>query len=62
MRKFIFNTSVLSAVFGAWSIIQTTRTGPRDWRLILMWLSWGATVAIAIGSAKKEADELRIEE
>lgn len=62
MRKFIFNTSVLSAVVGAWSIVQTTRTGPRDWRLILMWLSWAATVAIAIGSVKEEADELRVEQ
>lgn len=62
MRKFIFNTSVLSAVFGAWSTIQTTRSGPRDWRLVLMWLSWAATVAVAIGSAQKEAEALRIEE
>jgi hypothetical protein len=50
MRKFIFNTSVLSSLFGAVGLIQTTRNGPRDWRLILMWISWGATVAIAVGT------------
>lgn len=62
MRKFVFNTSVLSAVFGAWSVLQRTRTGPRDWRLILMWVSWAATVGVAIGTVQEEADELRIEE
>lgn len=56
MRKFLFNTSILSAVFGVWGLAQTTRKGPRDWRLILMWVSWGLTVAIAVGSVAKEAD------
>ena len=50
MRKFIFNTTLLSAIVGGWSTVQSTRTGPRDWRLLLMWISWGATVAIAIGT------------
>lgn len=56
MRKFIFNTSVISAVVGVWGNVQATRRGPRDWRLILMWISWGLTVAIAIGTVIKEAD------
>ena len=50
MRKYILNTSVIGAVIGAWSVIQTTRRGPRDWRLALMWASWGITVALAIGA------------
>ena len=61
MRKFIFSTTVLGAVFGGWSTLQATRKGPRDWRLILMWVSWGLTVAIAVGTIVKEAqtqDEL----
>jgi hypothetical protein len=56
MRKFLFNTSILSAVFGVWGLAQATRKGPRDWRLILMWVSWGLTVAIAVGSVAKEAE------
>ncbi|MGV8857674.1 hypothetical protein [Rhodoglobus sp.] len=55
MRKFLFNSSLLSAVAGGWSIFQTTKQGPRDWRLILMWISWGLTVAIAVGTIVKEA-------
>jgi len=50
MRKFLFNTSVLSAAIGAFGLAKTTKRGPRDWRLILLWLSWGATLAIAIGT------------
>ncbi|MBI5161668.1 MAG: hypothetical protein HY996_09695 [Micrococcales bacterium] len=50
MRKFLFNTSVISAVFGVFSIVQMSRRGPRDWRLVLQWLSWGMSVAIAVGT------------
>jgi len=50
MRKFIFNTSLISAVFSGWSTVQATRHGPRDWRLLLLWLSWGISVALAVGS------------
>lgn len=56
MRRFLFNTTLLSALFGGWGTLQATRKGPRDWRLILMWLSWGATVAIAVGTIVKQAD------
>ena len=54
MRKYIFSSSVISAIFGGWSIMQSTRQGPRDWRLLLMWLSWGLTLAIAIGTVIDE--------
>ena len=56
MRKYLFNGALLSAIVGGWSTLQTTRQGPRDWRLILMWISWGITVAIAIGTIVKETD------
>jgi len=61
MRKFLFNTTLLSAIVGGWGTLQATRKGPRDWRLILMWVSWGATVAIAVGTIAEQArdnDEL----
>lgn len=51
---------MLSAVFGGWSTVQATRKGPRDWRLAAMWLIWGLTVAVAVGTVLKdhEIDEL----
>jgi hypothetical protein len=57
MRKYLFNGSLLSAVAGGWSIFQTTKQGPRDWRLILMWISWGLTIAIAVGTITKQAQD-----
>ncbi len=56
VRKFIFNTSFISAIFGGWGAIQSTRRGPRDWRLALLWISWGLSVAIAVGTVVKEAN------
>lgn len=59
MRKFILNSSIIGALFGAYSVIQTTRRGPRDWRLVLMWLGWGITVALAVGTVIQEDREAR---
>ena len=59
MRKFIFSGSVLGALFNGYSVIQTTRRGPRDWRLVLMWISWGLTLALAIGSVLEDDRDAR---
>jgi len=56
VRKFIFNTSILGALFSGVGVVKATTSGPRDWRLILMWVSWGLAVAIAVGTVIKEAD------
>ncbi len=40
--------------------MQTTRRGPRDWKLGLMWLSWGITVAIAIGTVIEDSRDGQI--
>lgn len=62
MRKFIFNVSVLSSLFGAVGLVKTTTQGPRDWRLILMWVAWAINVAIAVGTVVEETKELEYEE
>ena len=62
MRKFIFSTTVLGAIFGGWGTIQQTRRGPRDWRLALMWLSWALTVAIAIGTVAENSRTAELED
>jgi len=59
VRKFILNSSIISAAIGGFSAIQATRKGPRDWRLILMWVSWGITLALAIGSVLQDDEEAR---
>ncbi|MCA0217197.1 MAG: hypothetical protein LCH43_07560 [Actinobacteria bacterium] len=62
VRRFLFNTSILSALFGVFGVVQSTRRGPRDWRLILMWISWGLTVAIAVGTVVKDSQANELEE
>jgi uncharacterized membrane protein YraQ (UPF0718 family) len=56
MRKFIFSGPMLGAIFSGFSTIQASRHGPRDWRLILAWVSWGLTLAVAVGTVIKDAD------
>lgn len=62
MRKYLLSPSLLGAIFGAIGVVQTTRKGPRDWRLILMWITWGLGVAIAVGTVQEKAKEAEIEE
>jgi len=57
VRKFLFNGSIISAIFGGFTTIQATRKGPRDWRTILMWVAWAATLAVAVGTVIKEAND-----
>jgi len=57
MRKYLFNLSLLSSIFGVVAVIRQTMQGPRDWRLLLAWVAWGSTVAIAVGTAIEDAHE-----
>lgn len=58
MRRFLFNGAVIGAAFSAVGVINQTRTGPRDWRLALLWVSWGISVALAVGSVLDEQKRL----
>lgn len=57
MRKFLFNASVLGALFGGISALRATLRGPRDWRLILVWLGWGIAVTLAVADVVAESKE-----
>jgi hypothetical protein len=57
MRKFLFSGAVLSALFSGIGVVKATQRGPRDWRLILMWISWGLSVAIAVGTVIEDGKE-----
>lgn len=61
MRKFLFNASVLGAVFGGFTALRATLRGPRDWRLILVWLGWGISVALAVADVVKESQQDELE-
>lgn len=62
MRKFLFSGAVLSALFGGISAVRATREGPRDWRTTLLWVSWAATMASAIGTVIIDAQLAELDE
>ncbi len=63
MRKYVFNGAIIGAIFGAVGVIQTTRKGPRDWRLVLQWIAWASTTAVAVGNIieQSRADDAEAE-
>lgn len=51
MRKYLFGTGLLSALTGGLTLLRSARSEePFTWRTALAWLSWGITLALAIGS------------
>lgn len=62
MRKYLFNAGVLSAVASGLAVAKATRSGPRDWRLAMLWASWGIGVALALGAVKQREEAVREDE
>ena len=62
MRKYLFSGAVIASILGGIGVIRTTITGPRDWRLLLMWISWAASLAIAIGTVSDESKRAELTE
>lgn len=60
MRKFLFSPAIWSSLFSGIGVVRQTTGGPRDWRLILNWIVFGATVALAVGAViekNREAED-----
>ncbi|GAB3616761.1 hypothetical protein GCM10027416_13180 [Okibacterium endophyticum] len=62
MRKYLLNASVITTVASGFGLLQSTRKGPRDWRLALMWVGWAITVALAIGAVSQKAEQEKREQ
>jgi hypothetical protein len=60
MRKFIFSSAMIGVVSGGWNAVQATRHGPRDWRLLLLWIGWALGAAVAIGTVIEDANERKL--
>lgn len=51
MRKYLFGTGLITAVIGGVTLLRGMRSEETfTWRTALAWLSWGITLALAIGS------------
>jgi hypothetical protein len=61
MRKFIFSSAMIGVVSGGWNAVKATRNGPRDWRLVLLWIGWSLSAAVAIGTVIEDANERQLE-
>jgi len=49
--RYLFSTGLIGAVSAGVSLLRGTRDAPITWRAILAWISWGITLALAIGAA-----------
>lgn len=51
MRTYLFRTGLFSALLSLGTLLRGLRGGqPFTWRTALAWLSWGITLALAIGA------------
>lgn len=48
--RYLFSTGLFAAVTGGLTLLKGTREAPITWRSVLGWLSWGITLALAIGA------------
>jgi hypothetical protein len=52
---------MIGVIAGGWNTVQATRHGPRDWRLVMLWLGWALSAAVAIGTVIEDANNREIE-
>ncbi|MET2012397.1 hypothetical protein ABXJ56_12655 [Microbacterium chocolatum] len=51
MRKYLFGTGIITAITGGMTLLRSLRSDePFTWRTALAWLSWGISLALAIGT------------
>ncbi len=51
MRRYIFSTGLFTAIASGLTLLRGAREGETfTWRTALAWLSWGITLALAIGA------------
>ncbi|MGF6821334.1 hypothetical protein M2317_000220 [Microbacterium sp. ZKA21] len=48
--RYLFGTGLIGAITAGASLLRGTREEPITWRAVLAWLSWGITLALAIGA------------
>ncbi|WP_127818297.1 hypothetical protein [Microbacterium sp. CPCC 204701] len=51
MRKYLFGTGIITAFTGGMTLLRALRENePFTWRTALAWLSWGISLALAVGA------------
>lgn len=49
--RYLFSTGLIGAITAGVSLLRGTRQTPITWRAVLAWISWGITLALAVGAA-----------
>ncbi|WP_298038062.1 hypothetical protein [uncultured Microbacterium sp.] len=57
--RYLFSTGLIGAITAGVSLLRGTRDAPITWRAVLAWLSWGITLALAVGAAVDMSRESR---
>ncbi|MGT2425154.1 hypothetical protein [Amnibacterium kyonggiense] len=55
LRKYLMNGAIISSVFSGISAFRQGRRAPSDWRTYLTWIAWALTLAVAIGTIRKDS-------
>lgn len=50
MRKYLFGTGLIGAITSGFTLLRSAREETFTWRTVIAWLSWGLSLALAIGS------------
>lgn len=51
MRSYLFGSGLITAVTGGLTLLRGLRSGETfTWRMALAWVSWGISLALAIGT------------
>lgn len=48
--RYFFSTGLVAAISAGISLLRGTREQPITWRAVLSWVSWGITMALAVGA------------
>jgi len=48
--RYLFSTGLVAAISAGVSLLRRTRAEPVTWRSVLSWVSWGITMALAVGA------------
>ncbi|WP_243074671.1 hypothetical protein [Microbacterium sp. SS28] len=51
MRKYLFGTGLFGVIMGGVALLRALRNNaPFTWRVALAWVSWGISLALAVGA------------
>lgn len=48
--RYVFSTGLFGAITAGLALLRGSRDAPFTWRAVLAWISWGITLALAVGA------------